>query len=55
MISLQRMADEKLFRNKYFFVFFQIKLDYPFSYMFSIDQFDCTTKQIQMKEFFFTF
>ena len=26
---------------------FQILLDYPFSYMFSHDQFDCTIKQIQ--------
>ena len=31
MISLQRMADERLSREYYFFVFFQILLDDPFS------------------------
>ena len=34
MISLQRMADEGFFRDKYFFLFFfQILLDDPFFYM----------------------
>ena len=41
--------------NILFLFFSQIVLDYPFSYMFSHDQFDCTIKQIQMKDFFITF
>ena len=34
-----------------FVLFFQILLVDSFSYMFH-DQFDCTNKQIQMKDFF---
>ena len=39
MISLQRMAAERLHRNYYFLFFFQILLDDPSSCMFSLDQF----------------
>ena len=43
MISLHGMADDRL-------VFFQILLDYHFSYMFYHDKFYCTIKQIQIHD-----